>query len=246
MQTLRIRTRMPWQRRRRFHRFSWIVSYLVIFLVPLRWHPPDDMWKIFSWYVGSFLLFDTFFTVYDINATSLFAVKFRNPEERRAVQGLGTLLGIPGLVLAFVITGMIVNQNHPESNRQGALVSFGGGFLYFALLLPGVYETMRLRAEYARNQALAGDAAQPFFAVARKVLSNRLISASSRSSSPRSSCAGGTSDSRWTIPCAWTVTTTRPARPSPSTEHALPCRCRSSSTTVRGERSSTTLPTMRS
>jgi hypothetical protein len=42
------------------------------------------------------------------------------------VQGWGTLLGILGLVLAFVITGMIVNQNHPESYRQGALVSFGG------------------------------------------------------------------------------------------------------------------------
>ena len=175
--------KMPWQRRSHLHRFPriliggipWIVSYLVIFLVPLRWHPPDDTWKIFAWYVGSLLLFDTFFTVYEINATSLFPVKFRKPEERRSVQGWGTLLGILGLVLAFVITGMIVNQNHPESYRQGALVSFGGGFLLFALLLPGVYETKRLRAEYARNQARTGDAAQPFFAVARKVLSNRIV-----------------------------------------------------------------------
>jgi hypothetical protein len=30
-------------------------------------------------------------------------------------------------------------------------------------------------SEYARNQALAGEAAWPFFAVARKVLSNRLV-----------------------------------------------------------------------
>jgi len=177
------RLKMPWQRRRQFHRFPWIliggipwiVSYLVIFLVPLRWKPPVDTWKIFAWYVGSLLLFDTFFTVYEINATSLFPVKFRKPEERRSVQGWGTLLGILGLVLAFVITGMIVNQNHPESYRQGALVSFAGGFLLFALLLPGVYETKWLRAEYARNQALTGDAAQPFFAVARKVLSCRIV-----------------------------------------------------------------------
>lgn len=177
--------KMPWQRRQHFHRFPWIliggipwiVSYLVIFLVPLHWHPPDDTWKIFAWYVGSLLLFDTFFTLYEINATSLFPVKFRIPEERRAVQGWGTLLGILGLVLAFVITGMIVNQNHPESYRQGALVSFGGGFLFFALLLPGVYEDKRLRAEYARNQALTGEAAQPFFTVARRVFSNPLVRA---------------------------------------------------------------------
>jgi GPH family glycoside/pentoside/hexuronide:cation symporter len=175
--------RMPWQRRSGLHRFPWIliggipwiVSYLVIFLVPLSWHPPDDTWKIFAWYVGSLLLFDTFFTLYEVNATSLFPVKFRTPESRRSVQGWGTLLGILGLVLAFVITGMIVNQNHPESYRQGALVSFGGGFLLFVLLLPGVYESKRLRAEYARNQKRTGDAAQPFFTVARKVLSCRTV-----------------------------------------------------------------------
>ncbi len=175
--------KMPWQRRRQLHRFPWIliggipwiVSYLLIFLVPLRWAPPEDTWRIFAWYVGSLLVFDTFFTIYEINATSLFPVKFRKPEERRAVQGWGTLLGILGLVLAFVITGMVVNQNHPESYRQGALISFGGGFILFALLLPGVYENKRLRAEYARNQARSGDAAQPFFAVARKVLSCRVV-----------------------------------------------------------------------
>ena len=175
--------KMPWQRKRQMHRFPWIliggipfiVCYLVIFLVPLSWHPPNDTWKIFAWYVGSLVLFDTFFTIYDINAVSLFPVKFRTPQERRSVQGWGTLLGILGLVLAFVITGMIVNQNHPESYRQGALVSFGGGFLLFALILPGVYENKRLRAEYARNQALTGEAGQPFLTVARKVLANRIV-----------------------------------------------------------------------
>jgi len=167
--------KMPWQRRRQFHRFPWIliggipwiVSYLVIFLVPLRWHPPDDTWKIFAWYIGSLLLFDTFFTIHDINATSLFPVKFRTPQDRRSVQGWGTLLGILGLVLAFVITGMIVDQNHPESYRQAAFVSFGGGFVLFALMLPGAYETKRLRATYARNARLRGDAAQLFLSVAR-------------------------------------------------------------------------------
>jgi GPH family glycoside/pentoside/hexuronide:cation symporter len=175
--------RMPWQRKRHFHRFPWIliggipwiVSYLVIFLVPLAWQPPHDTWKIFGWYVGSLLLFDTFFTLYEMNATSLFPVKFRKPEERRAVQGWGTFLGILGLVLAFVITGMIVNQSQPESYRLGALVSFGGGFLLFALLLPGVYETKQLRARYAHNQRLTGIAAEPFFSVARKVLSSRTV-----------------------------------------------------------------------
>lgn len=175
--------KMPWQRRRQMHRFPWILiggipwifSYLLIFVVPLSWHAPHDTWKIFAWYIGALLLFDTFYTLYDINSVSLFPVKFRTPEERRAVQGWGTLLGILGLVLAFVITGMIVNQNHPESYRQGALVSFTGGFVLFALILPGVYENKRMRAEYARNQARAGEANQPFFTVARKVLANRTV-----------------------------------------------------------------------
>src|SRR5512143_3970447 len=57
--------KMPWQRRSQMHRFPWIligaipfiVCYLVIFLVPLSWHPPDDTWRIFAWYVGSLVLF---------------------------------------------------------------------------------------------------------------------------------------------------------------------------------------------
>jgi glycoside/pentoside/hexuronide:cation symporter, GPH family len=177
--------KMPWQRKRHSHRFPWILiggipwifSYLLIFLVPLHWNPAADSWKIFAWYVGSLVLFDTFFTIYDINTVSLFPVKFRNPDERRAVQGWGTILGILGLVLAFVITGMIVNQTQPESYRRAALVSFGGGFLLFALLLPGVYENKRMRAEYARTERLKSDTQQPFFTVARKVLSNQTVRA---------------------------------------------------------------------
>ncbi len=89
--------KMPWQRKSGLHRFPWILiggipfifAYLFIFLVPLSWHPPQDTWKIFAWYVGSLLLFDTFFTLYEVNATSLFPVKFRTPEERRVRAGLG-------------------------------------------------------------------------------------------------------------------------------------------------------------
>lgn len=174
---------MPWQKKYNFRRFPWIliggipwiISYLLIFMVPLKWGVEGSTAKIFIWYVCSLLLFDTFFTIYDINTLSLFPVKFRDPDERRSVQGWGTILGILGLVLAFVITGMIVNQNDPESYRRSALVSFGGGFILFALILPGVYENKKLRAEYQRTQHLAGDAQQPFFTVARKVLSNRIV-----------------------------------------------------------------------
>lgn len=177
--------KMPWQQKRDFHRFPWILiggipfifSYLLIFLIPVSWTPETDIWKIFAWYVFSLILFDTFYSIYDVNIASLFQAKFRKPEERRAVQGWGTTLGILGLVLAFVITGMIVKQTQPETYRQAAMVTFGGGFLLFALLLPGAYENKRVRVQNRRMRAQSGDADKPFLIVAKELLANQAVRA---------------------------------------------------------------------
>ncbi len=180
---------MPWERKWGFRRFPWIIigsvtfifSYLIIFLVPFEWFGTETLvaankWKIFAWYVISLLLYDTTFTIFDINSASLFPEKFPKPHERRVVQGWVTLLGILGLVLAFVITGLIVNQNIPESYRTGALLTFGGGFFFLILFLPGMYESPKLREKYKRREGVKGQADEPFFKVAKDILTNRTVS----------------------------------------------------------------------
>ncbi len=175
--------KMPWQKKRHFRRFPWIliggipwmVSYLCIFLVPLNWGTDGNTGSLFAWYIVSLVIFDTFFTLFDINCASLFPVKFSKPNERRAVQTWGTILGILGIVLAFVITGMIVSQNRPESYRQAAFVTMFGGLLFFILILPGVYENKRLRAKYIQAERVSKEVHQSFSQVAKKVLSDRIV-----------------------------------------------------------------------
>ncbi|MHA1745028.1 MAG: MFS transporter [Promethearchaeota archaeon] len=180
---------MPWEKRWGFRRFPWIIigsvafifSYLVIFLVPSGWFGTVELvalnkWKIFTWYVFSLLLYDTTFTIFDINSQSLFPEKFPSPRERRVVTGWVTLLGILGLVLAFVLTGFIVNQEVPESYRTGALFTFGVAFIFLILFLPGVYEPKAMREKYKLREGIKGQADEPFLKVAKDILTDRTMS----------------------------------------------------------------------
>lgn len=180
---------MPWQRKWGFRRFPWIIigsilfifSYLIIFLVPFGWFETEALviankWKIFAWYVITLLIYDTTFTIFDINSQSLFPEKFTKQYERRVVTGWGTFLGILGLVLSFVLTGMIADQNFPESYRSAALLTFGGAFFFLLLFLPGMYESPKLREKYKHSEGTQGQANEPFLKVAKDILTDRTMS----------------------------------------------------------------------
>ncbi len=180
---------MPWEKKWGFRRFPWIIigsvafifSYLIIFLVPTGWFGTTSLvatnkWKIFAWYVISLLLYDTTFTIFDINSQSLFPEKFTKPYERRVVTGWGTFLGIFGLVLAFVLTGLIADQNFPESYRTAALLTFGVAFIFLIIYLPGVFEPKKMRDKYKNREGVKGQADEPFLKVAKDILTDRTVS----------------------------------------------------------------------
>ena len=170
-----------WERKKGFRRFPWIVlgaipwiiSYFMLYMVPLEWTPEHDQWKIFIWLLVSLFFYDLFGTIYDVNVLSLFPVKFQTLEERRKVQGWGTILGIVGITLAFIIPPMFIGDG-PRTYRDAALVSLIGAFFLFSLALPGVYENAAIRKfnlhTRAQNQK---QEPQPFFAYAKSVFSNK-------------------------------------------------------------------------
>ncbi|MHA1562392.1 MAG: MFS transporter [Promethearchaeota archaeon] len=138
---------MPWEKKWGFRRFPWIVIGSVAF--------------IFSYLVIS---------------QSLFPEKFQSPHERRVVTGWTTLLGILGLVMAFVITGVIVDQNIPESYRSAAFFTFGVAFFFLILFLPGMFENKKMREGYKKSREVKGQAEESFFKVAKNVLTDRTMS----------------------------------------------------------------------
>jgi GPH family glycoside/pentoside/hexuronide:cation symporter len=173
----------PWEKKSGFRRMPiiivaavlWMLSYLAIFLGPIYADPAASQWFIFAWYVVSLCLFDTFGTLFDVNVVSLFPEKFTGLNERRVVQAMGTTLGIIGLVLAAVIPPMFITTGEALTYRNSALVTFGVGFLFLALMIPGIYETRKLREVYRlRRENLARQEKQAgFFATARIVFSNK-------------------------------------------------------------------------
>jgi GPH family glycoside/pentoside/hexuronide:cation symporter len=180
---------MPWEKKgyKRFPwmligMFPWLVSFLFIFLVPADWITSTTavqahQWQIFLWYVISLCVYDTCLTLYDVNVVSLFPDKFKDLEERRTVQGFGTILGILGLVLAFTLPSILFinkNQYAAANYTQAALFSLVVGLFMFLIILPGIYEDRKVKMLYKqRKESGVISHVEPFLTSSFNVIKDR-------------------------------------------------------------------------
>ncbi len=153
----------------------WLVCYLAIFLVPLDWDPTGDQWLIFVYYISVLVVYDIVGTLFDINMLAIFPNKFRGLNERRSVTGFGTILGIIGLVLAALIPPMFIIKGVAITYRDSALATVYIGLVLFLFIIPGTWESKRVRDQYQRQRELSKDKPNmvSFFATAKVVLTNR-------------------------------------------------------------------------
>ncbi|MFX1570181.1 MAG: MFS transporter [Promethearchaeota archaeon] len=174
---------MPWEKKgyRRFPwmiigAIPWLICYLLIFLVPEAWQadPIGNQWLIFGWYLGVLILYDTVLTLYDVNVISLFPDKFRGLKERRTVQGFGTMLGILGLVLAFILPGLFMDETVASTYVNAAIFSVIMGFVLFLFILPGVFEDKKVRDLYRQRKETHQEVElEPFLKSSVTVLKDR-------------------------------------------------------------------------
>ena len=152
----------------------WLLSYLAIFLGPTGLDPVADKWQIFAWYAISLCLYDLFCTLFDVNAASLFPEKFRGLNERRMVQLFGTIFGILGIVLAAIIPPMFITTGVAVTYRHSAMATVVIGLFMLLLLLPGTFETKKLRELYRRRmESVEANRPPGFFKTAKTVLTNK-------------------------------------------------------------------------
>ncbi|MFX1379855.1 MAG: MFS transporter [Promethearchaeota archaeon] len=175
---------MPWEKKgfKRFPwmiigAFPWLISYLLIFLVPTAWQadPVGNQWLIFGWFLGSICLYDTLLTLYDVNVLSLFPDKFRGLRDRRTVQGYGTILGILGLVLAFTLPSILfIDQEVAQTYVNAGIFSVIMGLIFFIFVIPGVYEDRKVKNLYQqRKESSEILEVEPFFKSSLGVIKDR-------------------------------------------------------------------------
>jgi len=183
------RVHMPWEKKRGVRRFPWMVigavtwlgAYFLIYLVPSGWYGSPaivaaNQWLIFAWYLGTLCLYDFLLAIWDINVLSLFPDKFRGLDERRSAQGFGTIFGIIGLVLSALIPPMFITTGVAPTYITAALVTVGGGVIFFIIAIPGIKESQHVLDYYKERKERGLDTkVESFFKSAKTALSNRLF-----------------------------------------------------------------------
>ncbi len=175
------RLHMPWERKwgRRFPwviigGIPWLFTYLMVFLVPFNLDPIKDQWIIFIWLLASICLYDTLFTLWDINVRSMYPDKFPGQGERRAASGMGTIIGMTGIVASSIIPPLFIEFGVPETFRIQAWVLIGVGMVIFCLMIPGIRENKKTRARHQERLLKEREEKRESFSkVAKSVITNK-------------------------------------------------------------------------
>jgi len=125
----------------------WFISMYMV-LTPPDVDPVEGAMFIFAWMVIATCLFDTFFSMFQVNHYSLFPDKFRLDSDRRKAGGFGLILGVVGIMIAGIIPPMLISYGDKSSYSIMALFMAVIASLFFILMIPGIRESEDMRKRY--------------------------------------------------------------------------------------------------
>lgn len=180
------RIKMPWEKRwgKRFPwvvlgAIPWLFSYLSIFLLPPELYSTEtialqNQWTIFTWFLTTLCVYDTLFTLWNINAVALYPDKFRSPPERKTATVFGTLIGMMGIVAGSIVPPMFIDNEVAATFPYAATISVFVGIALYFLIIPGVYENPQMRERYQEHRRAAElQEKEPFFTSVKRAVSDR-------------------------------------------------------------------------
>ncbi len=164
-------------------RFPWIIigliisglSFILIFTVPSSFSVgvKENPLPVFLWMVVTICLFDTSYSLWELNYQSVFPDKFRSQEVRAKSAGISTAIGVLGIASGFIIPPLFFSYGEIGSYRTAALVTGGVTLLGMFLLIHGVKENegmiRRFKAHKQEHTGAEGD----FITLLKKVLRHR-------------------------------------------------------------------------
>ncbi|MFX0032225.1 MAG: MFS transporter [Candidatus Hodarchaeota archaeon] len=130
-------TKSKWGRR-----FPWIMlSLFPIALILIFLFTPPITWGIsssvsnFIYFLFIIIIFELFFTMYDINFTALYPEIFITVEERTKGNNVRQLFAIIGLIAAFILPGIFISS---YTSPQPGEYPFYGMIVAIIIIIPGL------------------------------------------------------------------------------------------------------------
>jgi len=148
------RTHTKWGRRYPYIMVSIIPLALVMFLLftPLFPIGIENQIPNFVYFLIIIIIFELFFTMYDLNYTALFPELFITLDERTKANNLRQAFAILGLIMAFVLPGLfITDYSDPQSFGE---YQFFGIIIAVIVIIPGLIFlkiTPREKAEFKED-----------------------------------------------------------------------------------------------
>jgi len=132
------RTHTKWGRRKIYVMISLIPLALIMILLftpPSAFGVTDEIVN-YIYFLIIIMIFELFFTMYDVNFTALFPELFISVEERTKANNVRQAFAIVGLIMAFVLPGMfITDYSDPGSLPQYQIF---GLVLAIIIMIPGI------------------------------------------------------------------------------------------------------------
>jgi len=123
-------------------RFPWIMISLVpIAIILILLFTPPHTWGItntvvnFVYFLFIIIIFELFFTMYDINFTALYPEIFISVEERTKGNNVRQLFAIIGLIAAFILPGIFISS---YTSPQPGEYPFYGIIVAIIIIIPGL------------------------------------------------------------------------------------------------------------
>ncbi len=185
--------RFPWII---FGALVWVFSFVLVFAVPQGIRGNDG--AVFAWLVLTICLYDTLYSVWEVNYQSTFVDKFRSHSIRNKAASIAIVIGVLGIAAGALLPTFLVTYSDFEPiirtlyptflfensilpisvvNHSATFITNGWvfsitGFILIFTMIPGVKETPKMIERYMRSVE-SDEPKEGFFTQLRKAFTHR-------------------------------------------------------------------------
>ena len=158
--------RFPWII---FGALIWVFSFVLIFTVPTSIRSSQG--AVFAWMVLTICLYDTLYSIWEVNYQSTFVDKFRSHSVRNKAASIAIVIGVFGIAAGALLPTFIVDYGTPSTFVTNGWVFSIAGFILIFAMIPGVKETPKMIERYMKSVETAEK--EGFFKQLRKAFTHR-------------------------------------------------------------------------